>query len=280
MNELMASINLNNGNFTYLHTLTKSPHDNQHHTYTQARYEIYYLISGNVDYQVEDQTYTLSPGDLLIINNREMHRPYFNSGTSYERIILFFTPEFCSHYHDESYPILQYFERKKPGSFNRLPSKLVEQEQLARYFMDMEEYQRSNHPAKNVLIELAFIQLLIRMNEVIASHIHSFELEGDYHSKIEQIVAYLHNNLYRPLTLQHIEDTFYINRYYFSHLFKKMTGLSFKQYIIHKRIAKAIELLKLSVPPSEVCTMTGFEDYSNFYKAFKKITGVSPVKYK
>ncbi|WP_414813246.1 AraC family transcriptional regulator [Paenibacillus sp. Soil766] len=25
--------------------------------------------------------------------------------------------------------------------------------------------------------------------------------------------------------------------------------------------------------------MTGFEDYSNFYKAFKRITGVSPAGY-
>ncbi|NQX62680.1 helix-turn-helix domain-containing protein [Paenibacillus qinlingensis] len=277
MNEKLTSFWLKNGAFSYTHSITQNPHDEQHRSYMLDCYEIYYLISGSVNYQVEDQTYSLSPGDLLIITNKEMHRPYFTSDSSYERIIIFFTPEFCQHYHHESYPILHYFERKKPGSSNRIPSKLVEQ--LGGYFTDMEEHHRSNQPASQVLIELTFIRLLIHLNDIIATHLHTSQLEGEYNAKIEHIVTYIHNNLYHELTLQHIEDTFFINRYYFSHLFKKVTGYSFKQYVIHKRIAKAIELLKLSVPPTEVCKMTGFEDYSNFYKAFKRITGVSPAGY-
>ncbi|MFC4778695.1 helix-turn-helix domain-containing protein [Paenibacillus sp. GCM10023252] len=279
MNELLSSINIRNSFFIYSHNLTTSPHDNQHSTYTLEQYEIYYLISGNVVYQVQNHSYTLSPGDLLIINNKEMHRPYFTSDSSYERIIIFFRPEFCSHYSHEGYPLLQYFERKKPGSFNLLPSQFIEQHQLIRYFNEIEEHQRSGLPESSILIELTFIRLIIEINRIITAHIQAFELEGDSNAKIEQIINYIHQHLYTPLTLQHIEDRFFINRYYFSHLFKRTTGCSFKQYIIHKRIAKAIELLKLSVPPSEVCRLTGFQDYSNFYKTFKKITGSSPANY-
>ncbi|MBM7565817.1 helix-turn-helix domain-containing protein [Paenibacillus sacheonensis] len=279
MTETIAAVSLRNGDFTYQRTLTRSPHDDQHHTYMQARYEIYYLVSGNVIYQVEDRNYTLNPGDIIILNNREMHRPYFASDSEYERIILFFTPEFCSPYSHGDYSLLQYFERKKPGSFNWLPSRLVEQAQLARFFSEIEEHQRSGHPARDLMIETAFIRLLIRINDVIASQVLPTALDGDYNARIEQIVSYIHQHLYKPLTLQHIEEQFHMNRYHFSHLFKRMTGFSFKQYITHKRIAKAIELLKLRFPPGEVCAMTGFEDYSNFYKAFRKITGVSPANY-
>ncbi|CAM4478516.1 AraC-like DNA-binding protein [Paenibacillus endophyticus] len=279
MNEISTHVNLHHGSFTYLHSLTRSPHDDQHSTYMQNAYEIYYLISGNVVYQVEDQSYPLNPGDLLIINNMEMHRPYFTSDSSYERIIIFFKPDFCSHYIQEGYSLLQYFDRKRPGSFNRLPGPLVEQAQLAAHFMEIEELHHGQLPESCLLIELSFIRLLVKINQMIASHIDSFELEGNVNAKIEQIIAYIHDNLYGSLTLQHIEHTFFVNRYYFSHQFKKITGCSFKQYIIQKRITKAIELLKLSVPPTEVCSMTGFQDYSNFYRTFKRITGVSPAKY-
>ncbi|MGO4545590.1 AraC family transcriptional regulator [Paenibacillus sp. 2TAB23] len=279
MNEILTYMNLHHGSFTYLHSLTHSPHDDQHSSYTQNSYEIYYLISGSVVYQVEDQSYPLNPGDLLIINNMEMHRPYFTSESSYERIIIFFKPEFCSHYIQEGYSLLQYFDRKKPGSFNRVPGHLIEHSKVAAQFMEMEELHRSQLPESNLLIELIFIRILIHLNKIIASHIDSFELEGNVNSKIEQIITYIHGNLYRSLTLEHIEHTFFVNRYYFSHQFKKITGYSFKQYVIQKRITKAIELLKLSVPPTEVCSMTGFQDYSNFYRTFKRVTGVSPAKY-
>jgi Response regulator containing CheY-like receiver domain and AraC-type DNA-binding domain len=280
MTETLTSVSLHNGNFSYHRTLTRTPHDGQHYSYTQDCYEIYYLVSGNVIYQVEDRSYTLNPGDMIILNNREMHRPYFASDSEYERIIIFFTPEFCSHYSLGGYSLLQYFERKKPGSFNWLPSRLVEQAQLVRFFSEIEEHQRSGHPARGLLIETAFIRLLVQINDVISSQVLPTALDGDYNARIEQIVSYIHQHLYEPLALQHIEEQFHINRYHFSHLFKRMTGSSFKQYITHKRIAKAIELLKLHFPPGEVCTMTGFEDYSNFYKAFKKFTGVSPANYK
>ena len=275
----LSYIKLRNGSFSYSHTLTENPNDNQHTTYTLDRYEIYYLISGDVVYQVEGQSYNLKPGDLLIINNKEIHRPYFTSDESYERILLFFKPEFCSHYSNEDYSILQYFDRKKPGCFNLVESNLVEAENLVNYFHTIEKYIKENLPQSKTLIELTFIQLLIHINEIIASHKDSFTLKFDYNKKIEQIIFYINDNLYSQLSLNEISKTFYINKYYFSHQFKKITGVSFKEYIINKRVAKAIELLKLSIPPSEVFIQAGFKDYSSFYKAFKKIVGVSPSRY-
>lgn len=279
MTETLVSIKLRNGAFSYTHTLTTNPNDNQHRSYMLDCYEIYYLISGNVVYQVEGQNYQLKPGDLLIINNKEMHRPYFSSDESYERILIFFSPEFCSHYSSEEYSILQYFERKRPGRFNRLSSDLAAKENLAQYFIDIERYIQDQLPQSKTLVEITFIKLLTHVNEIISSHKTSFDVDFDYNTKLEQIISFINNNLYRSIPLSEIEETFFINRFYFSHLFKKITGFSFKEYVIRKRISKAAELLKLAVPPSEACRLTGFEDYSNFYKAFKRIMGVSPSKY-
>lgn len=279
MKENLCSTKLRNGSFSYTHTVTKSPNNGQHQTYTLNCYEIYYLVSGNVSYQVENKKYELNAGDLLIINNKEAHRPYFTSDESYERIIIFFTPEFCSHYNSEEYPILQYFEKRKPGAFNRLVNALLKKENISGYFDRMEQLIRSDLPQNKTLIELTFIELLIKVNEIIALNNDLFDLEFDYNKKVEQIISFINNHLYCPLTLNEIENKFYINKYYFSHLFKKITGVSFKEYVMNKRVAKAGELLKLSIPPSKVSEMVGFEDYSNFYKAFKKIEGVAPSKY-
>lgn len=52
------------------------------------------------------------------------------------------------------------------------------------------------------------------------------------------------------------------------------------EYLTYKRIMKAKELILKDIPINQLSKTVGFKDYSNFYKAFKKITGLSPRQYK
>ena len=76
-----------------------------------------------------------------------------------------------------------------------------------------------------------------------------------------------------------LEKQFFVNKYYLSHTFKKSTGFTVVEYITHKRIIWAMDLLTVGQPALEVAHTVGFSDYSTFYKAFKKITGISPREY-
>ena len=44
-------------------------------------YEVYYLLGGEVEYWVEGRIIRMDPGDLLLINPMELHRPILNSGS-------------------------------------------------------------------------------------------------------------------------------------------------------------------------------------------------------
>ncbi|MEK3885036.1 AraC family transcriptional regulator [Paenibacillus sp. PL2-23] len=279
MSSSQVKIELGNGAFSYIHSLTPRPDNGQHRLYLLKRYQLYYLISGSVDYQIEGKSYRLLPGDLLIFNSKELHRPYFTSDESYERILIFFKPEFCRYYNSPGYNLLQYFERKKPGSFNRLPSSIVKNVNIQAYFDEIEYLGREEEPQNPLLIELTFIRLLVEVNQLISSYDSPDEPILDHHEELDQMINYIHDHLSDNLSLDDMENKFHMNKYYFSHLFKKTMGVSFKQYVLHKRLSKAAEMLKLDVPPSEAARLSGFVDYSNFYKAFTKWTGVTPSKF-
>lgn len=52
-------------------------------------YEIYFFLSGKVSYRVENRTYPLQPGDILLISPLELHQPIIaKEKRSYERIVL------------------------------------------------------------------------------------------------------------------------------------------------------------------------------------------------
>jgi len=68
---------------------------------------------------------------------------------------------------------------------------------------------------------------------------------------------------------------------YSSSLFKKLFGISFKEYVITERLETAkILLLSTDLKIYEISEKVGFEDPYYFSTAFKKRIGVSPNKYK
>jgi AraC-like DNA-binding protein len=69
-----------------------------------------------------------------------------------------------------------------------------------------------------------------------------------------------------------------MNRTYFSHYFKLITGYTFKDYIINKRLKTARELLKnKNLRISDVAEQVGYTQ-KYFSEAFKKSFGVPPKK--
>ncbi|XID94625.1 response regulator [Paenibacillaceae bacterium WGS1546] len=68
---------------------------------------------------------------------------------------------------------------------------------------------------------------------------------------------------------------------YFSHLFKKETGVPFREYVNRLRIAKAKELIgKSSDRIYEIGEKVGFSDYAYFTQVFKKLEGRPPTAFR
>ena len=94
--------------------------------------------------------------------------------------------------------------------------------------------------------------------------------------QINQIVSYINNHLKENLSLDHLADQFYLSKYYLSHQFKQFTGLSLYQFIMKKRLTIARNMLMQGKTVTEAYSDCGFNDYSNFLKAFKREFGEKP----
>ena len=85
---------------------------------------------------------------------------------------------------------------------------------------------------------------------------------------LETAMKYIDANLDSPLTLEDIAKNALMSRSYFCTVFKKFNGISPWDYITIKRIEKSVRLLKTSdMNKIEIASP------SNFYKAFRHVTG-------
>jgi len=81
----------------------------------------------------------------------------------------------------------------------------------------------------------------------------------------------------------HIEDIAQyvgLSRTRFHHVFRGMSKMSPQQYLIHYRMRRAAELLRLhSMTVAELARTVGYTDPFHFSKTFKQVHGLSPTRY-
>ena len=95
------------------------------------------------------------------------------------------------------------------------------------------------------------------------------------------IVDYINENLYQELKVTDIAEHFGYNAKYLSHIFANLTGMSLKQFILKKKIAKAnYMLIDTNKNIKELSICLGFIDYHHFLKTYKKMTGLTPTEYR
>lgn len=106
--------------------------------------------------------------------------------------------------------------------------------------------------------------------------------DGQEHPIIRDSLAYIARHYTDPtLSLKDAAGHYGISSNYFGTLFKKLTGLSFTQYVTHLRIEQAKRhLQKPFVKVYEVGLAVGFDDYAHFAKTFRKWNDCSPSEYR
>ena len=98
---------------------------------------------------------------------------------------------------------------------------------------------------------------------------------------ISKAVSYVKTNYMRKLTLNEVAEYVFLSPSYFSKIFKEEMNYYFNDYLNSIRVEKSkILLLTEKISLVDIADNVGFYDQSYFNKVFKKITGVTPKKYK
>ncbi len=99
--------------------------------------------------------------------------------------------------------------------------------------------------------------------------------------RLKKILEFIDANLDKNISLSALADAVNMNLYYFAALFRKSMGVSPHQYVLNQRVERAKRLLrdrKLSV--LDVGLQVGFDHANNFARAFRRLAGVSPTRFR
>jgi AraC-like DNA-binding protein len=236
-------------------------------------------MSPNIRYHVEGRAYDLSAGDVIITNEKEIHRPAAAGGV-YERRFVQFKPVIFSRFFTKEYNPLEMFEKRQLGQNNKISLSAEKKNPVHRLFEEIEELY-NNKSAKNMLlIKALIVRLLSELEELYRENGVGGADVSETDERIEHVIAELNSSFDRPFSLEEISRSHFMDKYYLCHLFKEVTGFSLLEYVQSKRIQQAKMLISQGTGIMEAARISGFEEYSNFYKTFTKLVKLPPKKYK
>ena len=241
--------------------------------------KIVILISGNVDYTVEDTSYRLEPWDILLVRHHMIHKAEIDLTVPYERIIIYLDSAYIERFAPES-GLMECFSaaEKRKTCLVRPENECIDL--LKDTLMRLEEEQNDILFGAQLLRSALLVQLLVQINRIILSH-EALECESaKAGGKIAPALSYINGNLTSSLSIDDMAALCYMSRYHFMRLFKTQTGCTVHSYIRQKRLVLAARLIREGMSASAAAVECGFSDYSAFHRAFTKTFHISPGKMK
>lgn len=246
-------------------------------THYHDYYEVYYLLSGDRYYYIEDQTYPLKKGSLLFIGKNRIHKTIDAENPEHERIVLYFDDEWLAPFcRSDKADLLLAFDAKMPV----LMLNVQEQNEAEHLLFQMSrEHVRASQLGSRLFLQSLVVQLLLfaarKKTTVKDTPAQSM------HHKIAEVVEYCRSNFREPITLSMIADKFFISPSHFSRLFKQNTGFHLPEYIHTLRIREAQRLLReTKLKITDIAERVGYVNITHFNRKFKQATQMSPNKYK
>lgn len=243
-------------------------------------YEIYFSISGGKQFLIDNQFYDVQPGDVFLINQYESHYLTQVLQELHERIIICIHPDFLKSLSSGTTNLDYCFHCRNTISPHRI--RLSEEDQK-RFIYLIHRLTGIHGYGSDILEKSVFSEIMVFLNKIFYDHrktdFDSPDIEISYHGQIDGILTFINQNITNALTIDMLSEHFHLSTSYLCRIFKSATGMTINKYITAKRISLAKACLGNGLSVSETCDKCGFNDYSNFLKAFTKAVGITPGKY-
>lgn len=256
--------------FSYIHSVNCGDKYSVSHI-DKNLFSIFMLLDGELDYIIEGNRLHISPNDIVLVSNNELHHSIIKDGCECNFILLmidldFFIKNNCTDFTDMVF-------NRALGTDNVIRSDKLADGGIYDIFKRLDKY-AGEEPVCLPVVKSVIVELLYNLNKQVSTPQKSFYQQKN----IKKIIEYINDNLTENLSLDIIASKFFLTKQYLCKTFKKNTGFTINKYISYKRIVLVRELYSKGMSLSEACARAGFNDYSGFYRAYSKIMNEPPRK--
>lgn len=241
-------------------------------------YEIVFVRKGSGKLHIGEHLKNYEEGELVFIGPDLPHTGFgYGVIGEHEEIVVQLRKDFLGEefmQKPELLHIRELFERAKQGlSFQGKARKIVSAK--LQKMLSLSHFER--------LVELLnILHTLATTTEfsVLNTADKRFDFNHKDEDRINRVYEYVEQNYQKSIDIQAVADLANLTVPSFCRYFKKITHITYTDFVNEYRINQACRLLFENKPIADICFEVGFNNISHFNKTFKQLKGVSPREYK
>ncbi len=241
--------------------------------------ELLYVKEGSYTVYLDNLCYEINKGDLILFCSGAIHHVVTGENAENSYYVIKIPPsfflEFARRGAGEEYAIRFALNRHENKClWNKEELKESEIKQVLDTLVS--EFTQGRY-ASEVAIKLKIMELLLTILRYDAP---SEQLVSDQTSHVIcSVMNYVQERFAEDIDEKELAKSYGMSYSHFSRSFKKVTGMTFKNYLNRTRISKAEQLLFLKgCSVSEAAIACGYNSISYFIKVYHLFTGTTPYK--
>ena len=236
------------------------------HNHTCA--EIFYVVSGQGSFVIDDQPHPVAKDDLVVINPRVQHTELSNSSEPLSYIVLGV----------DGLELAVGDEEQRQFHIIRCREANTA---LRGYMIDMLQEAEAAAQDHEALCQHLLQVILVR---ILRNFDRSARIVPSRKKVSKECAAarrYIDTHFRESLTLDQLAEIVHINKYHMVHSFTKAYGVSPINYLLSLRLQESRYLLQSTdYSMSQISQMVGFSSPCYFSQVFHKAMGMSPRDYR
>ena len=249
---------------THTSVLVMESHRLAYEPHVHKEVELVYMRRGSCKISVQGAEYVMQTGDFAVVLPGAIHSYYGDCDTA--ALLMIFDPE--------KHPDFKNLIAGKKNETSVIPASLVS-DSLIPTLADrlIREYALASD-----IVRFGYLTLILGK---ALEHCTLSEKNEKRDDIIEKILDFCADRYKQNVSLQDLADHLHVSKSYLSHVFSEKMRIGFSAYLNILRVNDAAARLReTDLNITEIAFLSGFGSIRNFNRAFLKLRGVSPVKYR
>ncbi len=243
--------------------------------------ELTWVMSGQIEYHVNNRQYILTEGEGLFGNCNTMHSGYMKDGQECTYLSVTFHPRFLYGY-ENSVLQTKYVDFITSGS--AWPSLKFEKEvawhqEVVRKLQDIYHITRTMPPDYELEVHIILMQIWKKLYDYFSSLPKEEQKPSKHLERIRDIITYAQEHYNQEITLDDVARHVNICKSECCRFFKKHMGMTIFEYIMFLRIQNSLPLLRAGETVTKAAGQAGFSSPAYYGQIFKRYMKCTPREY-